>query len=109
MSTLIKRNAPLLKLLSKSKPHAVRAIIKDSDKSLVNSLCECALNVLEGRVKLSPTQKKKLKKHKKILRALAYHRKLSLSAKKKHIQKGGFLGALLKPVLGVLGGLLGGL
>lgn len=109
MSVLLRRNAPLIKILSRAKPSALKAIVKDSDKSLIDTLCECSLNVLQGRVKLTPSQKSKLKRHKKTLRALATHRKLSLSKKKSMIQKGGFLQFLLKPVVTALGSLLGGM
>ena len=69
-------------------------------------LCECALNVLNGNIPLTPADKKKLNKYKNKLRYLT-NRKLSAQKKKKTLnQKGGFLGALLTPVLSALGGLL---
>ena len=59
--------------------------------------CECALNV-----RLTPLQKQRLTKHKRAVRALAQKGR-SLRTKKALLQKGGILGALLGPVLSVLG------
>lgn len=106
MSSRIKRQAPLLKLLSKAKPATVRAVIKEADKDLVDALCECALNVLSGTVSLSKPARKKLLRHKSTLRCLS-GKSLSTHRKKVLLQKGGFLGALLGPVLGILGNVLG--
>ncbi|KAK7482154.1 hypothetical protein BaRGS_00026619 [Batillaria attramentaria] len=91
--------------MSKAKPRTLKSIIKAADKDLVDTLCECGLNALKGNVPLSPTQKKKLGKYKSVLRALA-KKGTPLQKKKALLQKGGFLGALLGPVLGVLGHLL---
>ena len=93
----------LLKLLSKSKPSTAKAIIKAADKEPVDTLCECGLNVLKGNVRMTPLQKRRLAQHKLALRALAQKR-TSLQKKKAVLQKG-FLGALLSPVLGILGSL----
>jgi hypothetical protein len=104
MSARVKKNMPLLKMLSKAKPSAAKAIIKTADKELVDTLCECGLNVLKGNVRLTLGQKKRLARHKQALRALA-QKQTSLRKKKALLQKGGFLGALLSPVLGILGSL----
>ena len=91
--------------MATAKPASVKSIIKGADKDLVDTLCECGLNVLKGNVPLSPGQKKRLKAHKNTLRALS-QKKQSLQKKKTLLQRGGFLGALLRPVLSVLGDLL---
>lgn len=101
MSAKVKENASVLRLLAKAKPATVKAMLKDADGTVVDSLCECCLNVLAGRVKLSPSEKKKLSRHKNALRALI-KRGASMRKKKALLQKGGFLGALLKPILGLL-------
>jgi hypothetical protein len=80
--------------------------MKEASPDLVNALCECSLNVLKGRVPLTTSQKKQLTRHKRDLRELA-RKGTSLKKKKQILQKGGFLGLLLKPALGLLGGLLG--
>ena len=102
----LRKHSSTLKVLKTAKPIKTKAIIGNGDKELVNVLCECAHNVLKGNVPLTHHQKRKLQSHKKTLRCLSSRRKLSLVKKKKLLQKGGFLGALLGPVLGILGGLL---
>ena len=82
-------------------------MVGTSSPEVIRTLCECALNVLKGNVPLTAHQKTKLRKHKKRLRTLV-NKKVSLKKKRSVLQTGGFLGVLLKPVLSVLGGLLGG-
>ena len=105
MSQGVKKHANVLKWLSEGKPSDCRIIIKGADKDLVDTLCECGLNVLMGRVPLTPTQKDRLRRYKNVLRKLT-HKKTPIREKKALLQTGGFLGALLGPVLGVLGNLL---
>ena len=69
-------------------------------------ICECVKNVLVGNVKLTPEHKRKLKRHKHSLRKLT-SKKTSQKEKKRLVQSGGFLGALLGPIVKVLGGLFG--
>lgn len=104
MSKALRKNIHTLKLLGKAKPAAVKAIIKSGDKALVNALCECCLNVLKGNIPLTPTQKKRLSKYKTCIRALA-KKNTPLKKRKALLQKGGFIGALLPPALGLLGSL----
>lgn len=105
MSQRVARHAPVLKMLSKSKPQSMKTMIKAADKDLINTLCECSLNVLKGVVPLTGSQKRKLVRHKQTMRTLA-RKSNTLQTKKALLQKGGFLGALLAPVLGFLGNLL---
>ena len=106
MSASLKRNLPLLRILHRSKPALVKSILKHASSDLTKAICECSLNVLKGNIKISPAQKRKLAHHKTNLRLLA-NKKTSLKKRKRILQKGGFIGALLGPVLGVLEGLLG--
>jgi len=68
---------------------------------------ECIRNLLNGNVPLNKSQKKKLAAKKNILRQLAV-KKTSLQKKKKLIQSGGFLGALLGPIVSAIGSLFNG-
>ena len=106
MSACVKRNVDLLRLLHKSKPALVKIILKNASPDLVRALSECCLNVLKGNIKLNAGQKTRLRRYKNILRKLAA-KKLAVKTRKQLLQKGGFIGALLGPVLGVLGSLLG--
>ena len=105
MSQKLKKFAPLLRKLYKAKPKAVKKILKDKcDKELIVCLSECCKNILKSTVKLTPGQKNKLSRHKQSLRKLVL-KKTSLKTKKRIIQKGGFLGALLGPIVSILGSL----
>lgn len=77
-----------------------------TDPDFVKCLCDCAKNILGGRVPLSAKQLADLKKRKSTVRQLI-HAKTSIAKKKKIIQTGGFLGALLSPIISILGGWLG--
>jgi len=60
---------------------------------------------MKGNVPLTGRQKTTLRRNRRDLRELSV-KKTSLRKKRKIVQKGGFLTALLPPVLSFLGGLL---
>lgn len=107
-SKRIKEHLPLLQYLAKGKPKIRKAIIEESDSDVMKVLCECAANTINGNVKLPPSHFKKLKRYKKQLRLLS-NKKVGVKQKKKVLQTGGFLGALLNAVLPTLAGLVGSL
>src|SRR5215469_2539513 len=102
----IKSNYHALQVLKTANPKLRKAIIANCKNDLVNVINECALNLLRGNVKLTGCQKKKLCKHRGLLRRLA-DRRVPLSAKKKAIvQRGGFLLPLLGAVLPTIASLI---
>lgn len=106
MSDTVTKQAHVLQTLHKASPAIRRAIIKASDKNLVRSICECAENCMSGRVKLQPSQKRKLSRHKHLLRKLV--KKGDTWQKKKRILQQG--GSLIKILLGpILSGIISGL
>ncbi len=106
MAARLRKNIDLLKVLSKAKPKLRQAILKNLDSDTVRCICECAHNVLNGNLKLTPKQRKDLLKHRKALRQLA-SKSGSLTTKKQVIvQKGGLVGAILGPLLAVAASLL---
>ena len=106
MSRRVHHNAPYLHVLAKGSDKQRQALIQGANKELITCLCECALNVLNGNIHLKPSEKKRLIKYKRYIRVLS-DKKIGVQKKKKVLrQKGGFLGALLTPILGALGGLL---
>ena len=105
MSSRIRKYYAKLKLLKKASSKVRKKILKNCGKNLLCCLCECAKNVLKGNVPLTKPQKSKLSRFKKKLRNLA-SKKTRVTIKKKLVQSGGFLGALLTPVLSLLGSLL---
>ena len=58
----IKSNFHRLHAVKDARPNLRRAIIANSDKELLYSISECALNVLKGNVELSDYKKRKLRK-----------------------------------------------
>lgn len=102
MSRRLKKNAETLHFLSKGTPRLNKNIIEHAGNDLIDSICECALNVLRGHVNLNGKQKKNLTRHKNRMRSLIDKK---LSRKKKKVilsQKGGFVGTLLTTVLSSL-------
>ena len=81
-------------LLANSKPNAVKQILKNANSHVIRAISEIALNCLNGVVSLTPAQKRKLKRYKKTMRDLSAPQ-TKLLAKRKIIQRGGFVSALL--------------
>ena len=91
----------MLKKLKTCNAKERKKLLKQGGKALQLCLQECSMNILNGNIPLTPVQLKKLKRYRKKLRTLA---KTSTSLKKKTEieQSGGFLPALLAPVLGAI-------
>ena len=83
-----------LVLLANSKPSVVKKILKNANSHLIKAISEIALNMLNGVVHLTPSQKSKLKRFKRPMRDLTSPQ-TKLVAKRKLIQKGGFISTLL--------------
>jgi hypothetical protein len=94
-----------LRLLKEAPPKLRKEILRKCKRSLLHCLCECALNVLKGNVPLKKLHKTKLSRFKHKLRKLA-SKKTRVKLKKRIVQTGGFIDALLTPVLSFLGTLL---
>ena len=97
MSSRLKRNVLCRCLLAKTDPALARSIIEKGNGGLVQGLCKCAHNILKGNVSLKNSQKGGLRRYKKDLRALV-KRKTALHERKRNLQKGGFVGAMLAPL-----------
>jgi hypothetical protein len=102
----IKSNYHALQVLKTAGPKLRKAIISNCRNDLLISISECVLNLLNGNVTLTECGKRKLRKHKTVLRSLA-DKRVPLTRKKKIIvQRGGFLLPLLGAVLPTLATLL---
>lgn len=64
-------------------------LLRTADKNLIRCICECALNILKGRVGLKNKEKNKLSKHKQILRKLVDKINNSTRGKQHQQQQGG--------------------
>lgn len=108
MSKRLKSFLATLKYLhSCNKKEQKNWLKKHTGKDFILCICECAKNILKGKVPLSTKHKKRLYFKRNALRRLTL-KKTSLKKKAKIIQSGGFLGALLGPIVSVLGSLFGG-
>ncbi len=109
MSAHVKKHLSSLKLLRRVKPGLRRKLLSTANNELIACICECCHNILKGNIKLSSKQRKLLCRHRNPIRALA-SRKLSLKKKRQLlVQKGGFLPAVLGPIIAAISGLVGGL
>ncbi|XP_071964131.1 uncharacterized protein [Antedon mediterranea] len=102
MSKRIKKNAETIRFLAHCSPRQRKIILENADDQLVTALCECAMNVLKGRVQVSNAHKKKLVRYKKHMRDITNKSISPLKRKRLLIQKGGFLGLILQPILQTL-------
>ena len=106
MDDRLKKHFHLLKVLHTSSPKLRKAILKNVDKEAVRCIAECCHNLLNGNIKVTDNQKRHLLRHKQALRELA-SRKVNIHKKKEILnQKGGFLPALLTPLLAIAGSVL---
>jgi len=96
---------PVLKCIAELGNKAKKDFVRKCDKEFLDCVSVCAKNVIKGNVPLTVRQKKRLRRSRNDLRALSV-KKTALRRKHRILQKGGFLGALLTPVLGVLSSLL---
>ena len=105
MSERTRRYLPLLKQINRLGDTAKRQLIKKCDREFLDCVSECAKNVIKGNVPLKPAQLRRLRRERSNVRALAL-KKTSLKKKRRILQKGGFLDALISPVLSVLASLI---
>ena len=87
----------MLGVLACATPTMCKAIIGAADRELMTCLCECAQNILNGNVPLTKSHLKHLQRYRADVRTLTKKR-VPKHSKKKILQKGGFLSALLAPI-----------
>ena len=87
----------VLRVLAKGSPAVVRSIMKTADTKLIHLLSECAINVLNKNVAVTPHRKRLLAKYKRQMNALGT--RLPLERRRKTLQTGGFLSSLLPAIL----------
>jgi len=106
MMKRIKSNYYALNVLKSAQPKLQKTIISNCNRELLKCISEFILNVLKGNLKVSDCAKRKLRKHKSVLRKVA-DKRVTSSVKKRLInQRGGFLLSLLIAVLPTLSNLL---
>jgi hypothetical protein len=107
-SSRLQRQIHHLHVICKSSKKCQKALLADASTDLIKCIGDCAHNILKGNVELSASQKKSLLPYRTTFKRLTA--KSSTSSKRGILlrQKGGFLSFLIRPVLSLLGGLLGG-
>jgi len=105
MSERVRKYLPVLKRIRRLGEKARREYVRKCDREFIECVSECAKNIIKGNVPLTDRQKATLRRKRYDLRSLS-KTKTPLKTKRKILQSGGFLGAILPPVLSVLGGLL---
>ena len=77
---------------------ARREYVLKAERAFVDCISKCSKNIILGHVTLKPRQMRALRRRRQDLRSVASKR-TSLKRKKQIIQKGGFLSALIPPVV----------
>lgn len=78
-------------------------LLVEGGRTLQKALREIAFNLLKGNVRLTKTQLARLKRHREAVRLLAW-KKTPLKTRLRVEQRGGFLPALITPILASLAG-----
>lgn len=106
----LKKHYNFLWLLSKAKTKKKRQELLDiASAEQIKTICECVKNVMLGNVPgIRKQDIREFKKNREIIRKLISTGKNVTSKKKKELlmQQGGFLPALLAPVIGIAGTLI---
>jgi len=107
MSLRVQHLLAALKLFKKMSTKDKNKYLQSCNKEFIHGVCECVRSLLKGHIPLNTSQLKCLTRHKQKLRKLAL-KSTTLSKRKKILQKGGFLGTLISPLVTGLASLLGG-
>ena len=99
--SVIKKKEYVLRILAEGDPKMSKYIICGADRKLIHCFVDFAHNILKGNIPLGLKKKKRLGKYKEELRALR-KKNTSDRRKKQILQEGGFLPALLVPILGTV-------
>jgi hypothetical protein len=106
MSERTQQLTPVVLTLKTLKPKQRKAMVNLLNPDHVKGFTEVAVNIVKNTVPLSHEHTETCKKWKKPLKSLAL--KGSIKKKKKILQQGGFLGAILPILATVLGSVLNG-
>ena len=101
-----RRNARALRALATASSVACRAMISNADKDLIDTLVHAAQDIINGDITLKWTQLTRLRRCEHSLHDFLTAK--DLRTRKRALQSGGFLGLLLRPLVGLLAGLLFG-
>ena len=106
MTERVTKNLNLLKALTKCTDVEKKDFVKIARPEVINAICDCILNILNGNVPISSKQKEKLRTKKNILRKLVLKKTNTPKRKKLLVQHGnGILTSILGPAIRALASL----
>ena len=97
----VRDNFAYLSYLQSITPRRQKLLIKGADRPILEALSELCLNMIKKKVSLSASQIEKLRPYEEEIYQLSL-KKHGLEKRKKIVQSGGFLSALLGSVLPAL-------
>ena len=98
LSKNLRDNLYMIRCLSEAKEDSRRGAMRCCSRQLCDSMSEIAANMLKGNIPLTDRQFLVLKRHAKDIEALS-KKKTQVWKRREILQKGGFLSALLGPVV----------
>ena len=102
----VARNSEFLKFLNQNNNKVKKIIIEKANKDQIYSICDCVLNILNGKLNVDDNKNKLIKKRRCMRKLLT---KSSLKKKKKILQTGGFLQILIPAIISGLASIATGL
>lgn len=99
------KNAGAIRALAVADNTIRKAMISNASKELILTLVQCAQDIIKGQVTLTTHQLGRLKPYEQLLERFIAS-KVGTENKKQLLQRGGFLGALVRPLVAVLPQLL---
>jgi len=104
----LENNQAFLQLLATTNPAQRNQLIRTASQDQLNSVCECAHNILRSNVPLSSDQIRKLRKHRSVVYRIA-DKRVPLGQKRKILeQNGGAIAAILIPVISAIASAVAG-
>ena len=98
ISKTLRDNLYMIKCLDEAKEDTRRGAMRCCSRQMCDSMSEIAANLLKGNIPLTDHQFSILKRYAKDIEALS-KKKTRVSKRREILQKGGFLRALLGPVM----------
>jgi hypothetical protein len=95
----LEKHSHLFEVLKNASPPLRKVILEKADDGVICALAEIIVNLMQGNIRISSQQKRKLMHHKALLRAIvnqcSHKHPNKTKLRKKIIQTGGFLPFLL--------------
>ena len=107
MSDHVRQLTPVVITLRSLKPKQRKVVVDCLGRNHLKGLTEVAVNIVKSTVQLTPQELSTCRRWRKSLKLIALKR-YPVKEKRKILQKGGFLGAILPVLASVLGAVING-